>query len=312
MRNRDIPLYQELSNSLNLFEAEKQLLEGIVSQENRHAFLLQIIDSIRRVKYYQYIQSRTMSASQASFREDFDPLKAAVYHSQSGNLDEAFWLIFLATHFGKNGRTAWKLIRDVYWALGEGYCWSWQRVSQNPNYFTDWLRSNYDNLKNDGVARNFGNHRKYETLRPTSARSTWRVVNSYISWIGQTRSHQAFLEVFYNSVGNDSKQLFQAMYNSMSSVLSFARTGKFDFLTTLSNLNIVPITADSTYLKGATGPLRGAKLLFGGSVLCNLRAGELEVMNNSLDEYLGVGMQVLEDSMCNWQKSPSHFIAFRG
>lgn len=31
-----------------------------------------------------------------------------------------------------------------------------------------------------------------------------------------------------------------------------------------------------------------------------------------LDGVLGVGMQVMEDSLCNWQKSPTRFIHFRG
>jgi hypothetical protein len=31
-----------------------------------------------------------------------------------------------------------------------------------------------------------------------------------------------------------------------------------------------------------------------------------------LDATLGVGMQVMEDSLCNWQKSPIRFKHFRG
>jgi hypothetical protein len=31
-----------------------------------------------------------------------------------------------------------------------------------------------------------------------------------------------------------------------------------------------------------------------------------------LDADLKVGMQVLEDALCNWQKSPAHFERFRG
>ena len=32
----------------------------------------------------------------------------------------------------------------------------------------------------------------------------------------------------------------------------------------------------------------------------------------ALDGELKVGMQVIEDSLCNWQKSPEKFVAFRG
>ncbi|MCB4825574.1 alpha-glutamyl/putrescinyl thymine pyrophosphorylase clade 3 protein [Roseicella aerolata] len=31
-----------------------------------------------------------------------------------------------------------------------------------------------------------------------------------------------------------------------------------------------------------------------------------------LDDVLRVGMQVMEDSLCNWQKSPTTFIHFKG
>ena len=33
---------------------------------------------------------------------------------------------------------------------------------------------------------------------------------------------------------------------------------------------------------------------------------------NDLDLRLQVGMQVFEDALCNWQKSPVHFEHFRG
>lgn len=310
MRNQDLPIYEKLSYSLIGFEQEVVKLKGIASDGSRHAFLCQLIESLRRIKFYKHIRESKISSSQATYQDTFDPLKAATYYLQSGNIDEAFWLVFLATHFGKNGRTGWKLVRDVYWALGEGFCWSWERVSPNPEEMSEWLRNNYANLKEDGVARNFGNHRKYETLKPLSRRSTWRVIESYIRWIGESKSHEAFINSF--QIFEDEKLLFRAMYNSMSSVLSFARTGKFDYLTTLSNLGVAPITADSAYLYGATGPLRGARLLFGGSLASNISAGELENLINDLDEYLEVGMQVLEDSVCNWQKSPNIFVPFRG
>ena len=309
MRKQDEPVYKQLSESVNCFEEEVKILVGITHQENRHTFISQIVESLRRVKYFQHIRDTKMSETQTTYSENFDPLKAATYYFQSGNLDEAFWLVFLATHFGKNKRTGWKLARDIYWALGEGYSWNWQIVSQNPQLITEWLTINYNNLKNDGVARYFGNHRKYETLKPGANRSTSKVIESYINWIGETRSHEVFLNSFK---ANDRKLLFREIYNSMSSVVSFARTGKFDYLTTLSNLSIAPIIPDSAYLIGSTGPLKGARLLFEGSVQSSTSPAKLEISTNKLDEYLNVGMQVLEDSLCNWQKSPREFIPFRG
>jgi hypothetical protein len=80
----------------------------------------------------------------------------------------------------------------------------------------------------------------------------------------------------------------------------------------LGKLGLAPIVPGSAYLSGATGPLRGARLLFGGSVSAEISAKELESYLVDLDSQLAVGMQVLEDSLCNWQKSPTKFISFRG
>jgi hypothetical protein len=94
--------------------------------------------------------------------------------------------------------------------------------------------------------------------------------------------------------------------------VGFGRLAKFDFLTMLGKLGIAPIEPGSAYLSGATGPLSGARLLFGGNADAKLNARELDVRLVRLDNYLNVGMQVLEDSLCNWQKSPRKFISFRG
>ncbi|HIC7098728.1 TPA: hypothetical protein ACW5PJ_005004, partial [Salmonella enterica subsp. enterica serovar Corvallis] len=98
----------------------------------------------------------------------------------------------------------------------------------------------------------------------------------------------------------------------MNNVLRFGRTAKFDFLTMLEKLNIMDIEADSTYMAEATGPRRGANLLFGGSTSNIYSTTLLENWVSELDSYLNVGMQVMEDSLCNWQKSPERFIRFRG
>ncbi|WP_241150495.1 hypothetical protein, partial [Pseudomonas viridiflava] len=62
----------------------------------------------------------------------------------------------------------------------------------------------------------------------------------------------------------------------------------------------------------ATGPVKGARLLFGGKTSAGISARELETKIQQLDSELGVGMQVIEDALCNWQKSPGRFVRFRG
>jgi hypothetical protein len=81
----------------------------------------------------------------------------------------------------------------------------------------------------------------------------------------------------------------------------------------LAKLQLAPIKADSGYVVGATGPLRGARLLFGGSVAATrLRANELDIWLVELAKALDLGMQEMEDALCNWQKAPNRFVRFRG
>lgn len=307
-------LYSDIHEKLDEYEQSHDGLIGINGADNRNAFILQIVDSVRRVNFQRYIQQRAADISINRHATDnyFDPFKSAVLHSINGNLEEACWLIFLATHFGKNKETGWRLLKDFYGAFEANPFWTWQRVATDPGAVSQWLTQNYGRFVNDGVRRKFGNHRKYESINPSKQRSTDKVIQSYVAWIGAGLSHEAKIDSLAANLDGDRKQLFRKLYNSMHTVLSFGRTGKFDYLTTLSNLGIAPIEADSTYMDGATGPLRGAKLLFYGSRTNLTAANILEKKLTELDSYLGVGMQVLEDSLCNWQKSPSHHVRFTG
>lgn len=83
-------------------------------------------------------------------------------------------------------------------------------------------------------------------------------------------------------------------------------------LAMLGKLGIAPIDPGSTFLKGATGPLAGARLLFGGACDANLSERDLEARLVGFGQETGLGAQVLEDAVCNWQKSPSAYVRFRG
>lgn len=104
---------------------------------------------------------------------------------------------------------------------------------------------------------------------------------------------------------------FDDLYRKLASVMSFGRTARFDYLTMIGKLGIAAVAPRRPYLVGATGPLRGARLMFGGAVV-GQRALELEPKVIALGAALGVGMQEMEDALCNWQKSPSKFVAYRG
>jgi hypothetical protein len=296
----------QLDAALKNFSGTRRALPGVANDRARETLALQMLASLRRLDYTNILLTRPVHADRANPASPlFDPERAAVLHARAGNFDEAVWLTFLATHFGKHLVHGWRRMRDVYSGLGTGV-WTWGRVSNDPPKFRAWLRANQDRI---GGA--FGNHRKYESLNADSPNGTAAVIESYVKWIGPSHSHTKKFAELVRAAGNDPHTIFDCFYCDMA-VARFGRLGKFDFLALLGRLDLAPITPGSTYLHGATGPLAGARLLFGGSTSAPLNEHMLEDWLRELDSEINVGMQVIEDSLCNWQKSPSQFVHFRG
>ena len=158
----------------------------------------------------------------------------------------------------------WRCARAVYGGLG-GRRWTWARIRSDPEAFRKWLAANQAVFCPGGPNSGVGNHRKYQSLSGTSARGTGAAFVSYVKWVNPPRTHAALIQDGINAVGTDPGTLFAHLYNSMASVASFGRTGRFDFLTMLGKLGLAPIAPASPYLDGSSGPLRGARLLFLGN-----------------------------------------------
>jgi hypothetical protein len=293
-----------LAAALDEFSKRQHPLLGIRQAEARNTLAMQMIASLRRLDYTRIIKGRGIAPERADPSSPFfDPERAAVLHAKDGHIDEAIWLIFLATHFGKHGRFGWRRLRDVYSALGEDR-WTWPKVSNDPAQFENWMRLNYENI---GGA--FGNHRKYESLKPDSAKGTVVVIKSFIDCVKGSPSN--WFADLTRRVGNDPHKIFDAAYEELK-IARFGRLAKFDFLALIGRLDLAPISPGSTYLRGATGPMRGARQLVNGDAKSATSAEELEDILRLLDEKLNVGMQVMEDSICNWQKNTTKFKHFKG
>ena len=64
--------------------------------------------------YTRAIKSREAAPNRADPRSSyFEPERAAAFHARRGQIDEAIWLIFLATHFGQHGRHGWRIDKRV-------------------------------------------------------------------------------------------------------------------------------------------------------------------------------------------------------
>src|ERR1700722_1092688 len=78
-------------------------LPGIDTTAKLDCFTRHIVDSIKRIQLVTDIRDKIQNPDSIDVtRNYFNPLKAAIYHKQHGNIDEAFWLVFLATHFGED------------------------------------------------------------------------------------------------------------------------------------------------------------------------------------------------------------------
>jgi len=310
MRPKDRNRAKAIDRTLTAFHRKTLKLPGIQAPTRRTVFIEQMLESIHRAQYVSVARKRQLSPKRADPTSDlFDPILGAAVLQDAGNVDEACWLVFLSVHFGRHRRTGWALARNTLGQLGGHERWNWATTSAAPARFRVWLSRNEAALKATGC---FGNHRKYQSLDARSPTGTAAAFESYVAWIDPTRGHAKYFDEARQRAANDPRRTFDDIYQSMEAVASFGRTARFDYLTMLSKLRLADIEPGSTYMTGATGPLSGARLLFSGSPLVPIRHRDLDANLIVLDSYLSVGMQVLEDALCNWQKSPDVFIPFRG
>lgn len=300
--------FDELALSIADFEANVAVLPGIIGKEERAVLINQLIDSERRNTYFAVLRNRAIPATMVDPHSDqFDPLRAAIHHWKSGEIDEACWLAFQFVHFGKHPVSGWRYVREVYGRLNSDPIWSWEEISINTPEFRLWLGDHQDELLRRDQRRGFGNHRKYSSLNHESNRGTASVYESYVELIMAHGSHNSFFAAYSND--STPTSLFEALYNALEVVVDFGRIAKFDYLMTLSRLGFLNVQPGHAYLQGATGPLRGARLLVQGEG-GNGGARELSPILERFSAQVGVTSDVIEDAICNWQKSPNRFQGF--
>ena len=300
----------EILSGLSRFESEIQRLPGISDPRSRHTFAMQIISSLRRVEYIRSISNRSINANRCIPTSAlFDPLRAAALLSRRRDFDEAVWMTFIATHFGKHLHDGWKLAANVTGSFGDGPIWTAALYNTDRLHFEKMLKNNQINLNNPAVSGRYSNHRQYQSK---NSNSIARVFQTFFDWQFAEGGFLNKINHTHRLFGQNPTQTFDALFHSMKGVYGFGRLGKFDFLAMVGKLQIAPIEPCSVYLHGATGPLAGAKLLFYGSRNHFVKTANLQESVDELDRYIQIGKQPLEDSLCNWQKSPLTYIYFKG
>lgn len=267
------------------FEAVDRVLSGQNAEagpEARKQFVEMLERSIRQRNVVSQLGSKIASG-------DSDIISLIQRAIDSRNTDEAIWQCFLATHFGRpsarDERQAQSASRFLC-AFRQAPFWTWDRVTESPDALREWLFECPDEL----ATLMYGNHRKYESPKP---KHIWSVCESFI-WLGI--NHHS-LEELISANAERCADGFDALYRRLRAIKRFGRTGRFDFLILLLDLGIISSEPTKPYLQDSTGPLAGAKLLWGEHSPKQLDAWAAE-----LTAELGVSSIAMEDALCNWQK----------
>lgn len=234
-------------------------------------------------------QKRLLQVTQRLPKSDILYWVSEAYRSME--VDEALWRGFLAGHFGRSSTDNPKKAESatkIFCAFGSRPYWTWVRVSCAPHSLRSWLSENRKNLKSLG----FGNHRKYESHKPLIL---YRVILSFRNWVNANGGTP--VSAFRTNIHRSPEENFDVAYRSLRRVYRFGRTGAFDLLCLLGNMGILRVRPGSCYLSGSTGPLRGARKLWG-----RRPPQELSQLADSAARALKIPFDIFEDALCVWQK----------
>lgn len=174
----------------------------------------------------------------------------AIASLAAGEREEAVWLAYLTTFFGpdERGRDTWRATRLVYSGF-RGACLTFASVRDQRASVARLCRDNEAAFR----ALPRGNHRKYE---PNSADHRQGLISSVDSLVALAARHGGLVPLV-TAVASP-RDRFERMMHAFQ-IISFGRTGRFDLLVLLGDLGVVELEAPRLFLKGATGPLKGAR-----------------------------------------------------
>ena len=212
----------------------------------------------------------------------------------NGNLNEALWRGFLAGHFGRGSADPSKSIQiesagQLLCGFGVTPKWTWDTVSSGLPVFELWLHEHTTQLREE---LQFTNHRKYESKKPGDV---FRVVESFVEWVDLYGGTPSL--AFATAEGRTPEEGFDDLYHRVGKLHRFGRLAALDLLIFPGEVHLLPVRPGSVYLKGASGPLEGARKLWG-----DLPVDELAWRADELARRVPLPFDIVEDALCMWQK----------
>lgn len=287
----------DVEGNRNRHGTDKQLRQRLRQELQRSGSSISGIEFERLLaELNRSIRFRAMAARRwsADRLAEQDIVLHIIRARDGGDFDEAYWLSFLAAHFGRE--SADKNVQGQVESAGRLACafgtrpfWTWRRVSKSPDDLRRWLMEHAADLR----SLSFGNHRKFESKKP---RALWEVIESFLALVERYTGSPAAM--FKSDDALSPTQRHAVLYERLRPLRRFGRTARFDWLSLLNDLRRLQVAPASCHLRGATGPLAGARRLWPSVKTPR----ELEERADQLAAKLGISPLVIEDCLCNWQK----------
>lgn len=262
---------------------------------------LQLIESEQREAEIKQLLNSEIDPEVINPQSDkFNPIKAIIYLKDK-DYDEACWLSFLLIYTNDSEQADWAFMRKLYAAtdLKLHTALTWQQVNKAFDQRMALLEQLSSSLALSDPKPKFGHHRAYESLNHLPV-----VFSSYIEFINEQGGHQALFRPEQSAL--DKTAYFQTLYAVVrKNIYRFGRLSTFEYLCLLGKFELAEVEPNSCYIAEASGPKRGALLLFG-----MLSDNQLDDHAIGLADYLNVGYQQMEAALCHWQKSPNRFEKF--
>ncbi|NSL87142.1 hypothetical protein ECE50_009895 [Chitinophaga sp. Mgbs1] len=292
-----------IEKQLNEYYQQTAFLPGVKTIEDRELFATCISKSLLWYSKWA-IEANTShyTANEDFSGELFDPFKQAIRLKNQGDSVEAWWLIFLATWFGKHSSTGWRLIKAVYHRLNTNNTWNWRAVIAAPGEFENWLLENQPKLLRVGK---LGNHHKHQAFDRYQAIKTIKILGKFIEWWNIDHTDKIGYGVM--CVGQSPRELFNYMNRHLNEVLVVAPQQHYNFLTWAGVLGLAELEPNKPYLSSGTVYKKAVRWFFYGKLHKSAKGKDLTQRIVELSSWLDIPFvfPVLEEALCNFYHKKS-------
>lgn len=258
----------------------------------------QTIDSIRRINIYQAYAMKARRAEELNLPFFHTSNPFTLSQRSSIGIDSKVWYIYLATYFGKSNKSKWKLFNKTAFKADKSLI-EFKEIKLNRLHYYTYLR-NIDLFNN----ANFSNHRKYTKKSLEGRKGLIYSIDYFLDNIDKY-SHSNLVE-------------FDVVFSYAMKIPNFGRMAAFDFTSSLCKCNLNINDPISMYHENSTGPLKAlADILILAKCKDVSKSAQIDFGNDLLAWFLEhskiqIVAQVLEDTICNWQKSPRKYQRYFG